>query len=606
MGRGNLTTGEATQRHLTGRVLSPDEWVQWCQGLDKWTAGLSQWALDRENSTSPQQAWSRRQTQKSQRNREVQRSKAAVVSEKEKQRRRGHNMGETGPSPKWPTSNVCITGLPGADVLQAPIALQELKTVFQRMDGNTSPGPDRISYRTWKQLEADHRMVLEILNTCRINGKIPPEWKSSTTILIHKGDDPLVLDNWRPIALQNTLCKVYAAVIAGRISAWAMEEGIMSKSQKGFLPMEGCLEHNHLMSSVLQDSRRRKRPIVLSWLDLKNAYGSVPHHILFTIMGLAGLSGLTIEVVKDFYHQTSTSIRTGKDRMDPITIKRGVKQGCPLSPILFNLVMEVLIRAAEDTEGAGYKLANSVVKSLAYADDQCVFASTPEVMQGMLDKVPRAGEWAGLTFSPRKCATLSVIRSQRARQRVTPQGYHLGPIVVPVMQWEDRYKYLGIRTGAGHSSDLEGLGREYATDVGVIMKSDLTDWQKIDAIHRFAKPRLVYALQNQLPSIGWARALDKKLKALVKSALKLPRRTTDVFLFAPWRAGGLGLPRLEDEIHIYGVSTAYRLLCLSEDPTVVDVAQAALGVTSKKRSKGMTTPQDFLDNPPPKGGGPTR
>ena len=194
-----------------------------------------------------------------------------------------------------------------------------------------------------------------------------------------------------------------------------------------------------------------------------------------------------------------------------------------------------------------------------------------------------------------------MIRSQRARQRVTPQGYHLGPTVVPVMKWEDRYKYLGIRTGAGHSSVLEGLGREYASDVGAIMKSDLTDWQKIDAIHRFAKPRLVYALQNQLPSIGWARALDKKLKALVKSALKLPRRTTDVFLFAPWRAGGLGLPRLEDEIHIYGVSTAYRLLCLSEDPTVVDVAQAALGVTAKKRSKGMTTPQDFLDNPPKRG-----
>ena len=58
-----------TIRHLTGRVLSPEEWVQWCQGLDKWTAGLSQWALDREKSTSPQQAWSRRQTQKSQRNR---------------------------------------------------------------------------------------------------------------------------------------------------------------------------------------------------------------------------------------------------------------------------------------------------------------------------------------------------------------------------------------------------------------------------------------------------------------------------------------------------------------------------------------------------------
>ena len=139
----------------------------------------------------------------------------------------------------------------------------------------------------------------------------------------------------------------------------------MPSSQKGFLPMEGCLEHNH-MTSVLQDSRRRKRPIILTWLDLKDAYGSVPHPTLLTIMGLAGLGGLTLQIVRDFYHQTTTAIRTGKDKTGPITIQRGVKQGCPLSPILFNLVMEVLIRAAESTEDAGYSIANSVVKTLAY------------------------------------------------------------------------------------------------------------------------------------------------------------------------------------------------------------------------------------------------
>lgn len=64
----------------------------------------------------------------------------------------------------------------------------------------------------------------------------------------------------------------------------------------------------------------------------------------------------------------------------------------------------------------------------------------------------------------------------------------------------------------------------------------MTDWQKLDAIHRFAKPQslqsLVYALQNQLPTMGWARAIDKKVKALVKMSMKLPRRTIDAFLFA--------------------------------------------------------------------------
>ena len=165
-------------------------------------------------------------------------------------------------------------------------------------------------------------MVLSILNTCRANGKIPPDWKISTTILIHKGDDPLILDNWKPIVLQNTLYKVNAALIAARISTWAIQEGIMSPSQKGFLPMEGCLEHNHLMAAVLQDSRRRKRPIVLTWLDLKDAYGSVPHQILLPIVDLAGLLGLTMDIVKDFYCQATTSVRTRKEKTR-LSLSRG-------------------------------------------------------------------------------------------------------------------------------------------------------------------------------------------------------------------------------------------------------------------------------------------
>ena len=311
-------------------------------------------------------------------------------------------------------------------------------------------------------------------------------------------------------------------------------------------------------------------------------------------------------IVKDIYHQSSTSIRTGRTRTDPITIKRGVKQGCPLSPILFNLVMEVLIRAAESVTGAGYKVATSAtsaVKSLAYADDLCIFASTTEVMQRMLDRVHQASEWAGLTFSPRKCATLSITRSQRSRQRVAQQEYHLGPTAIPVMTWEDRYKYLGVKTGADHAPDLEKLGTEYTSDVEVIMRSELTDWQKRDAIHRFAKPRLVYSLQNQLPTIGWARAIDKKVKASVKHHMKLPRRTMDAFLFAPWRMGGLGLPRIEDEVHIYNISSAYRLLSLSNDPLVTKVAQATLEATAKKRSKGTSTGQDFINSPPLPGEG---
>eukprot|EP00731_Ephydatia_muelleri_P013904 Em0007g1214a len=153
-----------------------------------------------------------------------------------------------------------------------------------------------------KQKDQGMETVTAIMNTCRANGKMPPEWKQSSTILIHKGDDPLALDNWWPIALQNTLYIVYAAVIARRVTSWAVDTGVMSQAQK-----EGCLEHNHLITSVLQDSR--KRPAFLTWLDLKDAYGSVPHEILLKAMELAGLEDTTLRIVEDFYHQTAITMQ---------------------------------------------------------------------------------------------------------------------------------------------------------------------------------------------------------------------------------------------------------------------------------------------------------
>ena len=217
-------------------------------------------------------------------------------------------------------------------------------------------------------------------------------------------------------------------------------------------------------------------------------------------------------------------------------------------------------------------------------------------MQAMLGRIYRASKWASLSFSPRKCASLSLERSYRSRQRVKNQPFHLGETVVPVIAWEDRYKYLGVKAGANSTPDMAKQGDDFIKDVEVITRSDLTDWQKLDAIHRFAKPRLVYSMQNQLPSLGWARSLDVKVRSL-------PRRTTDAFLYSPWRAGGLGLPRIEDEVHIYGVSTTYHLLSLNKDPIVSVVALNALSATARKRSQGTLSPQDFCNSPPQRGEG---
>ena len=138
--------------------------------------------------------------------------------------------------------------------------------------------------------------------------------------------------SWRPVeeirGSQNTIYKLYSAVIGKRLSSWA-QYNIFSPSQKGFPPCEGCLEHNFLLSSVLQDSRRRRAPVCITWLDISNAFQSVPHGVLMEMLSRTGVGPHTRDIVKDIYTGSTMCVRTGNGLTAPIPCNKGVRQGCP-------------------------------------------------------------------------------------------------------------------------------------------------------------------------------------------------------------------------------------------------------------------------------------
>ena len=531
-------------RELANCRMPHNQWDEWCRRLAAWTRGFSAWSHSRyvtssesSKNNSSREAWKQRsqgrgnnppQVQNSQsnsRNRAIRRKanlqklyrinpKACmdtirrspkpprcevhipVVHEyfKRKNDQPTLVIGETPPPfPVWPRSAE-------VDLLDNPFTEQEVEAVLRSLPNNSAPGPDRLRYADWKRLGSSSVSILtSVINTCRVNKKIPLSWKASSTILLHKAGDTINLDNWRPIALQNTIYKVYSGAIAKRLTCWAVETGKLSSSQTGFLPYEGCLEHNFVLRSVLQDARRRKKDLTVSWLDLKDAYSSVPHSILLRVLRMAGLGGSCIDIIKDIYTGSTTCVKTRSGSTTPIVCGRGVKQGCRLSPILFNFVMEAVIRAVEEVPDAGYKIANSSITSLAYADDLCVLSSSRSQMQLMLDHAHKASSWAGLTFNTRKCASLTILRGQGERQRAVPFKPKLGADEIPALSWSESYKYLGCRYGADPKVEIRKVGEEFLKDCEAIMRSDLCDWQKLDALHRFAKPRLVYPLQNLTP-----------------------------------------------------------------------------------------------------------
>ena len=139
---------------------------------------------------------------------------------------------------------------------------------------------------------------------------MPDSWKVSTKVLTYKNKvdkvDKSDLANWRPIYLQNTVYKIYVATIAKRIATWAITTNTINSAQKGFLPYEGCFEYNFMLQSCL---RKRKKKVCVAWLDLKNAFGSVPTEHLIRSMNELSLGGTTISMVKDIYTNSCTKVK---------------------------------------------------------------------------------------------------------------------------------------------------------------------------------------------------------------------------------------------------------------------------------------------------------
>ena len=269
----------------------------------------------------------------------------------------------------------------------------------------------------------------------------------------------------------------------------------------------------------------------------------------------------------------------------------GVKQGCPFSPILFNLTIQGLLLGLDETD-AGYELSDgSRIKYLAYADKLCILANDKFDIQQMISRMEEFTKRSNLQFNTSKCASLSCINSKS-----TKYVESFSPKLM------SEYKYLGVQTGRTNLSSLTDLKSILLKESEIIAKSLLSDWQKIEAINIFVLSKAQYHLRASTPYRTWAQSIDKQIRKILKQSLKLPKRTTTSFLYTANRHRGVGLQSLEDDLDIDRVIHFFKCL-ISPDQTVSQCAWVQLNqVISKRTNNKNPTPEDiasFLNTPPP-------
>ncbi|POM65164.1 LOW QUALITY PROTEIN: Reverse transcriptase, partial [Phytophthora palmivora] len=238
---------------------------------------------------------------------------------------------------------------------EAP-TLDDIETQLQHVRGASSPGLDGVGYDVYQSAIATGAgcSVPEVLGgqegatelEARSRATSPQEGRA-------RGPGELAAHLSPTVNLQTLQRRP-------RTKAGAMDgcHDRHAPGQKGFRALNGCGEHNFLAATLVDQARRKRRTLFEVWYDFRNAFGSVPFALLWDSLARLGVPDDYVAMCKGLYESAAFVVGNAVDgTTDPVSLRVGVFQGCPLSPQLFNAAISPLLFALQRLPDTGVQLS---------------------------------------------------------------------------------------------------------------------------------------------------------------------------------------------------------------------------------------------------------
>ena len=178
--------------------------------------------------------------------------------------------------------------------------------------------------------------------------------KAFITVIEKQGKDRTLIENWRPISLINVDAKIISKVIAVRVKN--VLPNIIHHNQTGYVKDRYIGETVRLIFDIMEYTQNENIPGILIFIDFKKAFDTVEWHYLFDCLKAFNFGPDLMNWVKTFYHNIESCVINNGLASDSFNLARGVRQGDPLSPYLFLLVIETLaISIRKDPKIEGIK-----------------------------------------------------------------------------------------------------------------------------------------------------------------------------------------------------------------------------------------------------------
>ena len=268
---------------------------------------------------------------------------------------------------------------------QAPdeplFTIAELQTALTKLKKNKAPGPDGITNELYGLLDTEGELnLLQLYNDILTTPHIPEEWYLATVVSIFKGKgSDTDVSNYRPISLLNASYKILASLIQTRLAK--ASEPKLRNTQYGFRAGRSTSHPLFILRRAMEWSQMTDKPLQLLFLDWRQAFDSLDHTAMLTALSRFGVSQNFLHLIEAFYSKPIFQVQSWEGTSCTGKVGAGIRQGCPLSPYLFIMVLSVIMHDVDNAlleKGVPtntWSVGNPTY-DLEYADDTLLISLT--------------------------------------------------------------------------------------------------------------------------------------------------------------------------------------------------------------------------------------
>ena len=235
-------------------------------------------------------------------------------------------------------------------------------------------------------------------------GNTPQDWSKGLITPVYKKGDKLDPSNYRAITLLSIPGKVFCRMILNRIQVTI--DNHLTEEQCGFRSSRGTTDAVFVVRQIIEKARERRIKLHWNFVDFKAAFDTIWREALWKCLRSIGVDQVLVDLIKNMYKQAECAVVINGKITDWFQVVTGVRQGCLLSPSLFNLFLEFVMKDLRNLDN-GIQMGEMSINNIRYADDTTLVDLVFDKLQISTNELEKACSKWGMKINPKKCKVMT-------------------------------------------------------------------------------------------------------------------------------------------------------------------------------------------------------